>query len=342
MTDRKTLIENYKKQLLEDAQKELKDHSEIIKAFLKFCESKNINLKEENIIYLQKIGIVANFPNIVNLLNPKIEIDKEELVEFNIFETEYEKKAFFQGYFFSENYMVMAHPYFRRSHYEENNFAPRFIDIFWNYSNSNILKYISIDFDRVRINVNTRKHVEFDTWFGAKFNEKIEAIEDGIIKLRPPAELDEFDIEFFFGGVYSLDIKWTSYDNIKVFQSEEFKTEKNKIIKNGIEYYPVKYIHAEYDKTIKMFRHFDGAIHFYTKDEYLIRKDQDFNYNNKNKLQLKTLSQKLFKINGEIPVKDWVELTSHYLTSDPLIFEYFEGKTPEHITDLLKKIKETE
>ena len=168
MTDRKTLIENYKKQLLEDAQKELKDHSEIIKAFLKFCESKNINLKEENIKYLQKIGIVANFPNIVNLLNPKIEIDKEELVEFNILETEYEKKAFFQGYFFSENYMVMAHPYFRRSHYEENNFAPRFIDVFWNYSTSNILKYISIDFDRVRINVNTRKHVEFDTWFGEK------------------------------------------------------------------------------------------------------------------------------------------------------------------------------
>mgnify|MGYP006185373833 CR=1 FL=1 len=35
MNDRKTLIENYKKQLSEDAQKELKDHSEIIKAFLK-------------------------------------------------------------------------------------------------------------------------------------------------------------------------------------------------------------------------------------------------------------------------------------------------------------------
>lgn len=340
MNNRETMIENYKKQLIEEAQKELNDHSETIKAFLKYCENKSINLKEENITYVQTIGIVASFPNIVNLLNSKIAIDKEELVEFSVLETEYEKKSFFSGYFFSENYMVMAHPYFRRSHYENNNFAPRFIDVFWSYRDLNNLKYISIDFDRVRINVNTRKYSEFDTWFGAKFTEKIEEIEDGIIKLRPPTELDGFDIEFFFGGVYSLDIKWTSYDNIKVFQSEEFKTEKNKIIKNGTEYYPVKYIHAEYDKAKKIFRHFDGAIHFYTKDEYDIRKDQDFNYNNKNQLQLKTLSQKLFKINGEIILKDWAELTSQFLTSNPLIIEYFEGSLPKHITDLLKKIKE--
>ena len=80
----------------------------------------------------------------------------------------------------------------------------------------------------------------------------------------------------------------------------------------------------------------------YTKEEYDLRKDQDFNYNNKNKLQLKTLSQKLFKINGEILLKDWVELTSQFLTGNPLILEYFEGNLPKHIIDLLKKIKEIE
>ena len=29
------------------------------------------------------------------------------------------------------------------------------------------------------------------------------------------------------------------------------------------------------------FRHFDGAIHFYTENEYLSRRDSDFNYNSK-------------------------------------------------------------
>ncbi|OCA73963.1 hypothetical protein BBI00_06265 [Chryseobacterium arthrosphaerae] len=36
-------------------------------------------------------------------------------------------------------------------------------------------------------------------------------------------------------------------NNIKSFQAEEFKTEEIKIIKNNVEYFPVRYIHAEYE-----------------------------------------------------------------------------------------------
>jgi hypothetical protein len=341
MNDRERLIENHKKHLLEQQERELNEHSEIIDAFLNYCNDYSIKISRKDISYIQTIGIVASYPNIVNLLNPKIEIDKEELVDFKILKTEYEIKSFFSGYFFSENYMIMANPYFRRGHHQNANFAPRFLDIYWAYcknENKNE-EFISIDFDRVRINVNTRKYSEFDTWFGAKFSQDIQNIDDGIIKLRPPLELDNFDIDFFFGSTYSLDIKWTSYEQIKVFQLEEFKTEKQKIIKNDIEYFPVKYIHAEYNIETQSFRHFDGAIHFYTEDEYYIRRDQDFNYNNKNKKQLKTLSQKLFKINGKIDIEDWIELVSHFLSGNPLIFEYFEGKFPDHINDLLEKIR---
>ena len=46
MNDRETRIENYKKHLLEEEQKELIEHSEIINAFLKYCENKNIKIKE--------------------------------------------------------------------------------------------------------------------------------------------------------------------------------------------------------------------------------------------------------------------------------------------------------
>jgi hypothetical protein len=234
--------------------------------------------------------------------------------------------------------MLMAHPYFRRGHYQNNNFAPHFIDVFWGYNKDNIQKYIAIDSDRVRINVDNRMYMEFDTWYGAKFKNTISDIEDGIVKLRPPLGLESFDIEFFFGNTYSLDIKWTSKHGIKVFQAEEFKADKSRIIKNGNEYYPVKYLHAEFDNQAGTFRHFDGAIHFYTEEEYYQRRDSDFNYNNKNSLQLKTLSQKLFKVNGRVTTEEWINLVSHYLQGDPLIFEYFEGKLPDNILDTVEKL----
>jgi hypothetical protein len=34
---------------------------------------------------------------------------------------------------------------------------------------------------------------------------------------------------------------------IYLFQAEEFKIYEIKILKDGIEYFPVRYIHAEYD-----------------------------------------------------------------------------------------------
>jgi len=339
LTEREKILENYRKHQLEEQAEQLSNNSELIENFIKHCNKKGIEISNNDIRYVQTIGIVAFYPNLVNLLNNKIEVDKEELVSFDILNKEYSKQPFASGFLFSDNYMIMAHPYFRRGHYENNNFSPRFIEIYWNYDKVNNDKYIALDLDRVRINVDNLMYMEFDTWYGAKFKKKISDIEDGIVKLRPPLDLEGFDIEFFFGNTYSLNIKWYTKNGIKVFQAEEFKAENSRVTKNGIEYFPAKYIHSEFDEKAGTFRHFDGAIHFYTKEEYFQKRDTDFNYNNKNDLQIKTLSQKLFKLNGEIKIDDWVELTSHYLTGNPLIFEYFEGKLPDRIIETVEKLR---
>ena len=338
MSDGTDLQNKYPQQQIEEKNEKLQKHSILIQNFIKFCAEKQIVLTIENFDYVRTIGLVAKFPNLVTLLNPKIIVDKEELVSMGILDKEFSKEPFASGFYYSEKYMVMAHPYFRRGHYEANNFAPRFINIFWNYYNEHIEKYISIDNDRVRINVDNSMYMEFDTWYGAKFKTTIGDIEDGIVKLRPPLQLQESDISFCFGNTYSLDIKWSSKSGIKVFQAEEFKTEDIRITKNKNEYYPVKYIHAEFDINAGTFRHFDGAIHFYTEQEYYQRRDDDFNYNSKNNLQLKTLSQKLFKVNGRVEIDDWVTLVSHYLTGNPLIFEYFEGKLPDNVLEIIEKL----
>ena len=338
MEDYDEIIENYKKQQLKEREEELAKNANLIQRFINFCSGKGIQLKQNNIDYIQTIGIIVKFPNIVGLLNNQIQMDKEGLYNEDEIIKEFKKEKFTSGYYYSDNYMIMAHPYFRRGHHEEANFAPRFIDIYWRFNRNGIDKYISIDIDRVRINIDDSVFEESDTWFGAKFENTISEIEDGIVKLRPPTGLKPFHIEHIFGNIYSLDIKWSSEKNKKIFYAEEFKEESSRIIKDEKEYYPAKYLHAVFNIEENVFTHFDGAIHFYTAEEYFLRRDSDFNYNIKNKLQLKSLSQKLFKINGRLDIVDWIELTSHYLTGNPLIFEYFEGSLPDHINEIVKII----
>jgi hypothetical protein len=181
--------------------------------------------------------------------------------------------------------------------------------------------------------------LELDTWYGAQFRNEISAIRDGVSKLRPPVDLDDFTNSFLFADAYSLDIKWETKDGIKSFQAEEFKTDKNKISKNGQDFFPVRYIHAEFDLGKNAFRHFDGAVHFYTAHEYYRRRESDFNYNSKNSFKIKTASEKLFKMNGNISVDTWIEFSSHFFAGNPLVIEYFEGKYPDRITEILDAIQ---
>ncbi|HPA36775.1 MAG TPA: hypothetical protein PLA16_10430, partial [Chitinophagales bacterium] len=75
------IFRRYKQQLLEERMEELTKNADLIQSFIKYCDSKQINLTSDNFDYVQTIGIVAKYPNIVHLLNDKILRDKEELVE---------------------------------------------------------------------------------------------------------------------------------------------------------------------------------------------------------------------------------------------------------------------
>lgn len=331
--------QQYLEMMLAEELEELDKNADTISSFKSFMSQKGIVLDKENFKYVQTIGIVAIYPNIISHLHQNLRPDKEGLFDYIDLCRNFKKERLMKGYLTAENFMLMGHPYFRRGFNEVNNYAPRFIDLFWDFESENIDTYIALDFDRVRINVNRSSYMELDTWFGAHFNKNIEAISDGNVKLRPPLYLDSFLLTSFFKDVYTLDIKWATKDGIKSFQAEEFKNECIKISKNGIEYYPVRYIHAEYDLKNEHFRHFDGAIHFYNETEYFKRRDSDFDHNRKNANHIKTISQKLFKMNGIINIDTWMLFTSHFLTGNPLVFEYFEGQYPQHVTKMLEKIK---
>jgi len=339
MDELTTFQRDYFEHMKQEEKEELEKNAETINGFKAFMSDKGISLSDDNFKYCQTIGIVATYPNLITHLHDSLVNDKEGLLKFTDLCKSFERRPFLNGYLFADKYMLMAHPYFRRGFHEAANYAPRFVEKFWNHEQPDIEPYISIDPDRVRINVDNSSYMELDTWFGADFNRNIALIPDNIMKLRPPMDIDPHHISFFFNDAYSLDIKWATKNGVKSFQAEEFKTEGVTIMRDGIKYYPVRYIHAEYVLNDGYFRHFDGAIHFYTETEYYQRRDADFNYNFKNDAHIKTLSQKLFKMNGRMMVDTWIDFSCHFFTGNPLVFEYFEGNYPAHIKDMLEKVR---
>ncbi|WPU96223.1 hypothetical protein SNE25_11910 [Mucilaginibacter sabulilitoris] len=336
-------LTDFQKQYLESLRieeaEQLAANSEIINKFKDQLAQNGISLTDDNFKYYQTSGIIANYPGIISVLNDTLVKDKEGLLRYDVLINEFQRKPFAAGYLYADEFALMAHHYFRRGYHPINSFSPCFIELFWGLKDNQIEKYIALDSDSVRVDINGHGMFERDTWFGANFDKEIASIADDIVKLRPPLDLKASLVSFFFANAYSLDIKWVTKEGIKTFQAEEFKTEEVTITKGGEEYFPARYIHAEYDLEKKVFRHFDGAIHFYTLDEYIARRDSDFNYNMKNANQIKTISQKLFKMNGIVPVEKWIEFTSHFFTGNPLIIEYFEGEYPQHIKEMLEKVK---
>ena len=333
-----TTREEYLKQLRDEEAIELVKNSDLIENFKSFIDNKSI-LPEMVFHYERPIGIVAEYNNIIGQLTSEIEQDKEGLFSWRELQSFFERKRFMSGFLSNDEYMIMAHKYFRRGYSKSNNYAPNFIDIFWGLNDENIDAYIALDINRVRINVDNGFYMERDRWFGADFNNNIRQIDDGVLKFRPPVNLDDTMIEMFFSSVYALDIMWyTTSDNIKVFQAEEFKVESYLIEKDSVIYHPVRYIHAEYDIENNSFRHFDGAIELYTSDEYFARRDKNFNHKAKGTEQIKPNSIKLFKLNGKIDVDLWIEFISHFLSGNPLVMEYFSGEYPQHIKEALIKL----
>ncbi|MDO8549286.1 MAG: hypothetical protein Q7S39_03915 [Ignavibacteria bacterium] len=332
------LYNSFMQKRADEEKKIISENLDLINSIKRHCSSLDLNLTEENFKYIETIGLVACYPNITQILFPNISIDKEGLTDFNILLQQFKKRPPKEGNLYSENFVILIHPYFRRGFHENSNFEPRFVEVFWSDRQLKVKKYIALDKNRIRIDVNGPTYFEKDTWYGAEFNKDIDKIEDGVVHLRPTLGLKESYITIFFNDVYSLDIKWETKNRIKTFQSEEFKTERIKIEKDGEFYYPARYVHAEYDLDKKFFRHFDGAVHLYTYKEYINRRVSDFNYNSKKGYKIKSHSEKLFKFNGEIETKVFINYISHFMSGNPLVHEYFEGKYPDHISEILEVI----
>lgn len=338
-TDGNNLRETYFRQQKEQEKFQLSKHADAISKFITFAASRGAILTMANISYVQKIGIVATAPGLLEQLTGKFQRERDRLFSFDILEENFISSRSHAGYFQAANFIPMAHPLFRRGMHGMNHFAPCFIDLFWAFERDGVSKYIALEDDRVKLDIDFGYAIEMDTWYGAPYHEDIPKIKNDISKLRPPLDIDTGFSSMFFADTYCLDLKWDQKDEIKTFQALEIKSEKTYLFIDNEKYFPARYIHAEFDLAERRFRHFDGAIQYYSEQEYIQRRDSDFNYNAKHREHIKAPSKKLFKLNGWIDVETWAEFCCQFLAGNPLIHEYFTGKYPNHISEALEKYR---
>ncbi|MHA1615678.1 MAG: hypothetical protein ACTSYJ_12600 [Candidatus Thorarchaeota archaeon] len=333
-------LKRYRNTFILSSQEELNSVHKMVEEFKSYAKGFGLELDTSNIEFVSTIGVVAKHPNILGILDPQIHRDKEGLVACSDLYNRYRKISVNPGYLAGDNYMVMLNKVFRRGMRSYNNWAPRFVDEFWKIDEPETDAYISLDFNRVRVNVDNRRYIEMDTWYGAPFQEKIRSIPDGSVYLRPPQDLRHTDIMFMFAATYSLEVFWSTKEQLRTFQALEFKTDDVSREKNGKDMHPAKYLHAVYNINSEQFEHFDAAVQYYSDEEYFLRRDRNFRQNVGQGNRVKAISEKAFKLNGHVATDLWVKLTSHYLSGDPLVLEYFTGTLPAHVIKALNRMRQ--
>lgn len=216
------------------------------------------------------------------------------------------------------NIGLYYHQFLRRGFLFSPNwdFLNQFIKSYLN--NNNNIYEIAVDPHRVALEpqiMSCDNKVEFDHWYGAKFNkDKLFISYDTVINGRygPGENIGENSI---------IEFQLETRNNENILQIEEISDPTNENMKIG-DYYLQRYIHSIIDLDTKKIKHLDGAVIIHNQ------KTLDEKYKEKNKFSFKNCKgidyQKMFKIEGDIPISDWESLIINYFRGNPFIYEIFE------------------
>ena len=262
----------------------------LINEFTSLVGSKGVALGAESFRHVQTIGLVAEAKGITNALLGQIRRERDGLLSFRDIARQFTTKRMV-GCFAGNKFILMAHKYYRRGMNPICNWEPGFLNMFWRLDGDKIEKYIALDEDRVRIDVDAPDFHEKDFWYGAPYVGNMRNIQPGVVKLCPPLDIDEPFASDLFADAYCLDIDWSESSGVKCFQSLEMKKENIRVKLVGKSYFPARYMHAEFDSTA-------NCIQLFTENKYLQRRESDFRMWKKNCAHIKPKSTKIFKING--------------------------------------------
>jgi hypothetical protein len=173
---------------------------------------------------------------------------------------------------------------------------------------------IAIDHNRIMPKEFIERICEMDTWFGPSFQRDLlddpSAVGVTVVKRRKPSpfEVGEEELD-------RTEFQWSYRDGIKTFEVEEISTANHK---HGA-YYLNRYVHAERDTTLGILRHFDGAVKVYLESDYAARLGTHMPSEPRSHAK-----PKVFRVDGDIDIDQWIELTAHFFKGNEMLIEYFD------------------
>lgn len=285
------------------------EQQDLITALLEAgIDYKSGNFLDSNMPMFYCHGIVWKlFPELINKTDNKGLIDIKEL------ELSFEFSISSAGYFRSLDgpFAIMVHPFMRRGMSRCNNFLPMFLPILlcprekW----EDCTIKLQLDADCIMLKKDVQELIEREYMWGPHFTADISKIKPGVARYSQKNGVYSNVTEYYWkekkDGVFQLEIE--ELDEATTLIEEEL--------------YGCKYLHSEYDRKLKRFVHFDGAIRKYKKQQLQNRKLVTIN--NAGSDQAYT---KLFRIDGNIPFIKWKQLISMYLIYNKTVNEYFCGE----------------
>ena len=211
------------------------------------------------------------------------------------------------------NYILFAHRFFRRNCSMLNSLNDSFLERLQKLKGSNLKVQIALDLDVIGMQGTESGELEYQYWWGPKFNEDLSSIPKGVTRHKNEG------YDNVFSNLCFTEFGWYIQDDRQTFECEEVIDRPNIKQKNN-EYYGCRFVHSMLNPETNLPNHLDGAIRAYTDEKMLERLDSKID-----KSERDTWYTKLWRIDNDISVSLWKELITHYYRDNMLIGEYFSG-----------------
>lgn len=245
--------------------------------------------------------VLRVFPDICELL------DDDNLIAIN------ELNPIAPGIFSKDEYLLFVHPYFRRNCCPINSLNTDFLKKLQDLSKINSEVKIALDLDCIGLLGTEKIELEYQYWWGPKFNDDLLNIPNGITR-HVTEERDKI-----LTNIQFTEFNWYDQDGEKTFVCEEVIDLSN--IKKEEELYGCRYVHSRINSEGKPY-HLDGSIRIYSTEKICERLDKNIDEIEKSDCDY----LKLWRIDNEISVTIWKELFTHYFRDNYQVGEYLGGK----------------
>lgn len=278
--------------------------AELQKSYFSFKGIVKQNIRESEVLKI--------YPELEN------RIDKDGLLQLDDQFTLHDGGIEYRGH------ILHYHQFLRRNYTSNPNFdfLGR-LSVYRNKIRGNNTFRVAIDHRRIMPKDFYERIFEFDTWYGPPFDrEKLDdpnAVGVTVIKRNKNSLFDltnKLDRTEFF---------WSYNEGIKTLEIEEVSD----ISYTFDSYFFNRYIHSEREVQNEITRHIDGAVKVYLNANYSDR------FHGQMPKEAKCYKKiKLWRIDGDIDLENWISLISFFFKSNEMIIEYFNPRAFEEMFEL--------